>query len=178
MRNLSFPTLRAFGSAAAKFADQSRFSEAPAGLEHFTQWIRCLQFLTLLALTAGVSLAQSIPPDIAKRLDDLDKATKNAQMAGDNAWMLTSAALVLMMTGPGLALFYGGLVRKKNVLGTMMHSFILMATVSDSVGGGRLQPGVRRRQRRSSAICAICSCTAWARLPMPTTPPPFRSRPT
>ncbi len=44
--------------------------------------------------------------------------------------MLTSAALVLMMTGPGLALFYGGLVRKKNVLGTMMHSFILMATVS------------------------------------------------
>jgi Amt family ammonium transporter len=84
----------------------------------------------LLALSAGVSLAQSIPPDIAKRLDDLDKATKNAQMAGDNAWMLTSSALVLMMTGPGLALFYGGLVRKKNVLGTMMHSFILMATVS------------------------------------------------
>ena len=91
---------------------------------------RRLQFLLLLVLTAGVSLAQSIPPDIAKRLDDLDKATKNAQMAGDNAWMLTSAALVLMMTGPGLALFYGGLVRKKNVLSTMMHSFILMATVS------------------------------------------------
>src|SRR6185369_13122955 len=50
--------------------------------------------------------------------------------SGDNSWMLTSAALVLMMTGPGLALFYGGLVRRKNVLGTMMHSFILMATVS------------------------------------------------
>jgi Amt family ammonium transporter len=83
-----------------------------------------------LALSAVVSLAQSIPPDIAKRLDDLDKAAKSAQMAGDNAWMLTSSALVLMMTGPGLALFYGGLVRKKNVLGTMMHSFILMATVS------------------------------------------------
>jgi Amt family ammonium transporter len=83
-----------------------------------------------LALSAGVSLAQSTPPDIAKKLEDLDKAVKNAQMAGDNAWMLTSAALVLMMTGPGLALFYGGLVRKKNVLGTMMHSFILMATVS------------------------------------------------
>jgi len=84
----------------------------------------------LLVLTAGVSLAQSIPPDIAKKLDDLDKATKSAQMAGDNSWMLTSSALVLMMTGPGLALFYGGLVRRKNVLGTMMHSFILMATVS------------------------------------------------
>ncbi|MGH9594957.1 MAG: ammonium transporter, partial [Bryobacteraceae bacterium] len=71
-----------------------------------------------------------MPPDIAKKLDDLDKAAKSAQMAGDNAWMLTSAALVLMMTGPGLALFYGGLVRRKNVLSTMMHSFILMATVS------------------------------------------------
>ncbi len=51
-------------------------------------------------------------------------------MAGDNAWMLVSAALVLMMTGPGLALFYGGLVRRKNILGTMMHSFILMAVVT------------------------------------------------
>src|SRR4051812_39896322 len=49
----------------------------------------------------------AIPADIAKKLDDLDKATKNAQMSGDNSWMLTSAALVLMMTGPGLALFYG-----------------------------------------------------------------------
>jgi ammonium transporter, Amt family len=44
--------------------------------------------------------------------------------------MLTSAALVLMMTGPGLALFYGGLVRKKNVLGTMMQSFVLMAVIT------------------------------------------------
>src|SRR5207245_2918009 len=49
---------------------------------------------------------------------------------GDTAWMLTSSALVLMMTGPGLALFYGGLVRRKNVLATMMQSFILMAAVS------------------------------------------------
>src|SRR5579859_4074140 len=44
--------------------------------------------------------------------------------------MLTSAALVLLMTGPGLALFYGGLVRRKNVLGTMMQSFILMAVIT------------------------------------------------
>src|SRR5690348_6192451 len=65
-----------------------------------------------------------------QKLKALDTATKAAQLSGDNAWMLTSAALVLMMTGPGLALFYGGLVRRKNVLGTMMHSFILMATVS------------------------------------------------
>ena len=50
--------------------------------------------------------------------------------SGDTAWMLVSSALVLMMTGPGLALFYSGLVRRKNVLGTMMQSFILMAVVS------------------------------------------------
>ena len=64
------------------------------------------------------------------RISNLEAAVKSAQSAGDNAWMLTSAALVLMMTGPGLALFYGGLVRRKNVLGTMMHSFVLMAVVT------------------------------------------------
>jgi ammonium transporter, Amt family len=50
--------------------------------------------------------------------------------SGDNAWLLASSALVLMMTAPGLILFYGGLVRSKNVLATMMHSLILMALVS------------------------------------------------
>jgi Amt family ammonium transporter len=49
---------------------------------------------------------------------------------GDNAWVLASSALVLMMTAPGLILFYGGLVRRKNVLSTMMQSLILMALVS------------------------------------------------
>ena len=61
---------------------------------------------------------------------DLQAKIAAAQGAGDNAWMLVSAALVLMMTGPGLALFYGGLVRRKNVLGTMMQSFILMCVVT------------------------------------------------
>lgn len=50
--------------------------------------------------------------------------------SGDTAWMLTSSALVLMMTIPGLFLFYGGLVRRKNALGTIMHSFILAAVIS------------------------------------------------
>ncbi len=68
--------------------------------------------------------------DLPARLSALEAAAKSAQSAGDNAWMLTSAALVLMMTGPGLALFYGGLVRRKNVLSTMMHSFIMMALVT------------------------------------------------
>jgi Amt family ammonium transporter len=50
--------------------------------------------------------------------------------SGDTAWVLTSSALVLMMTAPGLALFYGGMVRRKNVLATLMQSFILMALIS------------------------------------------------
>ncbi len=50
--------------------------------------------------------------------------------AGDTAWMLTSTALVLMMTIPGLALFYGGMVRKKNVLATLMQSFAITAVVT------------------------------------------------
>jgi Amt family ammonium transporter len=49
---------------------------------------------------------------------------------GDTAWMLTSSALVLMMTAPGLALFYGGMVRQKNALATLMQSFIIMALIS------------------------------------------------
>jgi ammonium transporter, Amt family len=49
---------------------------------------------------------------------------------GDNAWMLTSSALVLMMTAPGLAMFYGGLVRKKNVLGVLMQCIFLMGLMS------------------------------------------------
>ena len=49
---------------------------------------------------------------------------------GDTAWMLTSAALVLMMTIPGLFLFYGGLVRGKNALGTIMQSFIIVGLIT------------------------------------------------
>ena len=71
-----------------------------------------------------------VAPDTTARIAALETAVKNAQSAGDNAWMLTSAALVLMMTGPGLALFYGGLVRRKNVLSTMMHSFIMMGIIT------------------------------------------------
>src|SRR5262249_56063456 len=49
---------------------------------------------------------------------------------GDTAWMLTSSALVLMMTAPGLALFYGGLVRTKNVLNLLAQSFVMVALIS------------------------------------------------
>lgn len=79
-----------------------------------------------LLLLQGLAYAQA-PVDLNKKVADLEAAVKSAQTSGDNAWMLASCALVLLMTGPGLALFYGGLVRRKNVLSTMMHSFILMA---------------------------------------------------
>jgi ammonium transporter, Amt family len=64
------------------------------------------------------------------RLAKLEQAAADAKSSADNAWMLTSSALVLMMTGPGLALFYGGLVRKKNVLATMVQSFAMMGVIS------------------------------------------------
>ena len=65
-----------------------------------------------------------------RRSEALQHAIHAAQMNADNAWMLVSAALVLLMTGPGLALFYGGLVRRKNILGTMMQSFAMMGLVT------------------------------------------------
>src|SRR5271155_4840468 len=63
--------------------------------------------LGTLALSCGAALA----------------ATKDPLNPGDTAWMITSSALVLLMTIPGLALFYAGMVRKKNVLSTMAQSF-------------------------------------------------------
>jgi ammonium transporter, Amt family len=76
------------------------------------------------ATTAEVSQA------VTDKLAQLEQRVAAAQSSGDNAWMLVSAALVLMMTGPGLSLFYGGLVRRKNTLAIMMQSFLLMALIS------------------------------------------------
>jgi ammonium transporter, Amt family len=50
--------------------------------------------------------------------------------SGDTAWILTASALVLLMSIPGLALFYGGLVRSRNVLSVIMHCFVIVCTVS------------------------------------------------
>nr|MDQ2712653.1 ammonia channel protein [Acidobacteriota bacterium] len=92
--------------------------------------IRFHRILILLSALGGSRLIAQTAPVTDARIAALEAAAKSAQLSGDNAWMLTSAALVLMMTGPGLALFYGGLVRRKNVLSTMMHSFVLMAVVT------------------------------------------------
>jgi Amt family ammonium transporter len=81
--------------------------------------------------TVAATGIQEVPSIAAQdRIAKLEQQVAEARSAGDNAWMLVSSALVLMMTGPGLALFYGGLVRKKNVLGTFMQSFSLMALVT------------------------------------------------
>ncbi len=91
---------------------------------------RSIFFRSLLLLVSGPAALLAAAPDLEGRVAAVESAARSAQSAGDNAWMLVSAALVLMMTGPGLALFYGGLVRRKNVLGTMMQSFILMCVVT------------------------------------------------
>ena len=91
------------------------------------------RLLTVATSVFGVLLLSGIgraDPAVDAKLAALESAAKSAQSAGDNAWMLMSAALVLMMTGPGLALFYAGLVRKKNVLGTMMQSFTMMVVIT------------------------------------------------
>ena len=92
-----------------------------------------LGFIFALVLVVPSLHAQSPPAASATdsaRLAKLEQQVADAKGSADNAWMLTSSALVLMMTGPGLALFYGGLVRKKNVLATMVQSFALMAVIT------------------------------------------------
>ena len=88
------------------------------------------QAQTLPATQAAADTATA--PVTPERLAKLEQAVTDARMSADNSWMLTSSALVLMMTGPGLALFYSGLVRRKNVLATMMQSFAMMAIITVS----------------------------------------------
>jgi ammonium transporter, Amt family len=75
--------------------------------------------LWTLAAFAQTPAPAAAAPAVASKID-----------SGDTAWMLTSTALVLMMTVPGLALFYGGMVRKKNVLATVMQSFAVTCLVT------------------------------------------------
>jgi Amt family ammonium transporter len=82
----------------------------------------------LAALAIGTLFAE---PAFAQAAADAAAAPAAPKLdTGDTAWMLTSTALVLMMTIPGLALFYGGMVRKKNVLATVMQSFAITCLVT------------------------------------------------
>jgi hypothetical protein len=76
----------------------------------------------------GVSLVLLLPMPCVGLAQEA--ATAPVANPGDTAWVLTSTALVMLMTLPGLALFYGGLVRSKNVLGTIMHSAVILCLVS------------------------------------------------
>jgi ammonium transporter, Amt family len=78
--------------------------------------------------SSGVS--GSVASDQSERMSRIEQQLADSKSSADNGWMLMCSALVLMMTGPGLALFYGGLVRKKNVLSTMMQSFSMMAVIT------------------------------------------------
>jgi len=80
--------------------------------------------------TLATAQASAPAPDTSAQIAALQKSVADAQSGADNAWMLVSAALVLMMTGPGLALFYGGLVRAKNILSVMMQSFAMMGVIT------------------------------------------------
>jgi len=82
-----------------------------------------LAFLAVCVLVLPAAWGDTVPTE--PTLISADKIS-----AGDTAWMLTSTALVLMMSIPGLALFYGGMVRKKNVLATLMQTFAIVCLVT------------------------------------------------
>src|SRR5690242_18233591 len=95
----------------------------------FAIWGTALAGIALLYFAShGLAFAEdaaATPPACGGKI--LEKCTPNS---GDTAWMLTSVALVLMMTVPGLGLFYGGMVRKKNVGDTVMTSFAVTCLVT------------------------------------------------
>src|SRR5579864_3397838 len=94
-------------------------------------WFSLFLVIFCIATPFMVAQASSTSSGISEaQLATLQQQVADAKSSADNSWMLTSSALVLMMTGPGLALFYGGLVRRKNVLATMMQSFGMMAIVT------------------------------------------------
>jgi len=87
--------------------------------------------LLLICLSPLVTCVAATAPTLEERVAKLETASQAPAInSGDNAWLMVSSALVLMMTAPGLILFYGGLVRSKNVLSTIAHSLVLMAVVS------------------------------------------------
>src|SRR6185437_13717865 len=79
------------------------------------------------ATNAAAPAAAAAPAGNPDATHDYSKDSVNS---GDNAWMLTSSVLVLMMTIPGLALFYAGMVRKKNILATIAQSFGATAVIA------------------------------------------------
>lgn len=101
-------------------------------LWHLPQPIALLLLLTTFFAIPNDALAQdaaSASPTVTSTAE-LEAKINTAALAGHNSWVLVSCALVLMMTAPGLAMFYSGLVRKKNVLSVMMQCIFLMALMT------------------------------------------------
>lgn len=91
---------------------------------------RIIQKLLFTVFSGTILPVNIFAEDLSERISRLESAALNAQSSADNAWVLTCSALVLLMTVPGLALFYGGLVRQKNVLSTMLKSLISIGIVT------------------------------------------------
>ncbi|MDR6186333.1 hypothetical protein QE384_002234 [Acinetobacter baylyi] len=96
---------------------------------------------TVVATTTEAPVTGSAEAPSAATATPAPAATPKMD-SGDTAWILISTALVLLMTIPGLALFYGGMVRKKNVLSTMAHSFGRCCNCQYCLGGDWLYLGI------------------------------------
>src|SRR5262245_47428566 len=91
--------------------------------------MRLLSLLLSMCLFGGwVAPSFADPPQPSDAKTDQKAEPPKKADTGDTAWMLISTALVMLMV-PGLALFYGGMVRRKNILGTMMHSMVALSVV-------------------------------------------------
>ena len=88
------------------------------------------KYLSGAVAALAALLIAKLDPALAQEAAEAAEAAKPTIDSGDTAWMLTSTALVLMMTVPGLALFYGGMVRKKNVLSIVMQCFAITCIVT------------------------------------------------
>jgi Amt family ammonium transporter len=105
------------------------------GSKAFVRAVLCavlatIQWTTIASAQEGGAVEPVQVAPVDQRVAQVEQQVQDALVAGHNAWMLTSCALVLFMTAPGLAMFYSGLVRKKNVVGVIMQCLFLMALMS------------------------------------------------
>ncbi len=118
-------TFLLLSGAASYAADSEQSTKAPSAAQPAVATTATPASIGPPGPAAPISSEAAPPSPSAPFLVGADKIS-----SGDTAWMLTSTALVLMMTIPGLALFYGGMVRKKNVLATLMQSFAIACVVT------------------------------------------------
>ena len=89
-----------------------------------------MMVLLLVAAPGSLMANEVVVAEVATAAEVVEEAVAATLGAGDTAWMLTATVLVLFMTLPGLALFYGGLVRAQNVLSVLMHCFAIACLAS------------------------------------------------